>query len=145
MEANNPDLEIFRQQWQDEVTARSRTKASGASRRGLISAQNPIDRSLKLQSKHALPSTELPKDEFEPVDGVSTQAYHDLEDKDEKGRLGSDEYGTHPSDFQSKEPKSALEHYEKAIEREDQGNFGDSVSLYRKAFRVSSIFNDCFE
>lgn len=35
-----------------------------------------------------------------------------------------------------KEPESALEHYEKAVERESQGNLGDSLNLYRKAFRV---------
>jgi F-box protein 9 len=34
------------------------------------------------------------------------------------------------------EPVSALEHYEKAVEREVAGKLGDSLSLYRKAFRV---------
>lgn len=35
-----------------------------------------------------------------------------------------------------KEPETALEHYEKAVERESAGNHGDSIRLYRKAFRV---------
>jgi F-box protein 9 len=34
------------------------------------------------------------------------------------------------------EPVTALEHYEKAVEREAAGNLGDSLRLYRKAFRV---------
>ena len=33
-------------------------------------------------------------------------------------------------------PVSALDHYEKAVEREAAGNLGDSLHLYRKAFRV---------
>lgn len=36
-------------------------------------------------------------------------------------------------------PESALEHYEKAVEKETQGSLGESLSLYRKAFRVCSI------
>ncbi|RQM08392.1 hypothetical protein DH86_00002632, partial [Scytalidium sp. 3C] len=36
----------------------------------------------------------------------------------------------------SREPRTALEHYEKAVERETLGSLGDSLSLYRKAFRM---------
>lgn len=36
-----------------------------------------------------------------------------------------------------KEPSSALEHFEKAVEKEEQGSLGDSLSLYRKAYRVN--------
>lgn len=38
-------------------------------------------------------------------------------------------------------PESALEHYERAVEKETQGSLGESLSLYRKAFRVCSIPN----
>ena len=38
-----------------------------------------------------------------------------------------------------REPESALEHYEKAVERETQGQLGDSLDLYRKAFKVRPI------
>jgi F-box protein 9 len=33
-------------------------------------------------------------------------------------------------------PRSALEHYEKAVEKETEGNLGESLKLYRKAFRM---------
>lgn len=33
---------------------------------------------------------------------------------------------------------SALDHYEAAMEKEAQGNMGDSLKLYRKAYRVRS-------
>jgi F-box protein 9 len=39
----------------------------------------------------------------------------------------------------SSEPVSALDHYEKAVEREAAGKLGDSLSLYRKAFRVRRL------
>jgi len=38
------------------------------------------------------------------------------------------------------EPVSALDHYEKAVEREVAGKLGDSLNLYRKAFRVGRTF-----
>lgn len=35
-------------------------------------------------------------------------------------------------------PGSALEHYERAAEKESEGKLGESLRLYRKAFRVNS-------
>ncbi|UKZ65494.1 uncharacterized protein TrAtP1_006693 [Trichoderma atroviride] len=35
---------------------------------------------------------------------------------------------------------SALDHYEEAMEKEAQGNMGESLRLYRKAYRVSLSF-----
>lgn len=37
----------------------------------------------------------------------------------------------------SREPRSALDHYEQAVESESHGNLAESVKLYRQAFRVS--------
>lgn len=37
-----------------------------------------------------------------------------------------------------KEPQSALEHFEKAVEKEELGSLGDSLKYYRKAFRMDS-------
>lgn len=134
MDTNNPDLETFRKQWQEEVTARLRAKeqalTSIKARASLEKPENPTE-------KVALPPSDVPKEEAEPIDGISTQAYHDLENKEEQSRLGIEGSTHHLNTQTSKEPKSALEHYEKAIEREDQGNLGDSLKLYRQAFRVS--------
>ncbi|KAL9028720.1 MAG: hypothetical protein Q9196_002956 [Gyalolechia fulgens] len=135
MSANNPDLETFRKQWQEEVTARLRAKdqaptsitARGSSEKPDISAE-----------KVALPPSDVPKEVAEPVDGISTQAYHDLENREDENRLGSERSDHRLNTQTSKEPKSALEHYEKAIEREDQGNLGDSLKLYRQAFRLDA-------
>ncbi|KAI4168490.1 MAG: hypothetical protein LQ343_006377 [Gyalolechia ehrenbergii] len=135
MDTNNPDLETFRKQWQEEVTARLRAKeqalTSIKARASLEKPENPTE-------KVALPPSDVPKEEAEPIDGISTQAYHDLENKEEQSRLGIEGSTHHLNTQTSKEPKSALEHYEKAIEREDQGNLGDSLKLYRQAFRLDA-------
>lgn len=140
MDTNNLDLETFRKQWQEEVTARLWVK-EGASKdsKARPFSKRPEDATVKV----ALPPNEVPREEVEPIDGISTQAYHDLEDKEDARRLDVEGCGHHPSAQSLKEPKSALEHYEKAIEREDQGNLGDSLKLYRQAFRVSSYARFC--
>lgn len=133
MDENNADLEIFRKQWQEEVTARSTAKAQTTTS---IKPHSSHERPDKSKVKAALPPSTVSSEEAELVDGIRTQAYHDLDDKDDLRRLGV-EGSKHPQSSQtSKEPQSALEHYEKAIEREDQGNLGDSLNLYRKAYRV---------
>lgn len=40
---------------------------------------------------------------------------------------------------QTKKLESALDHYEEAMEKEAQGNMGDSLQLYRKAYKVRTI------
>ncbi|KAL8835005.1 MAG: hypothetical protein Q9170_003495 [Blastenia crenularia] len=135
MDTNNPDLETFRKQWHEEVTARLRNKEQGFTGSKIPAS---AERSANAAAMVALPPNEILKEESEPVDGISTQAYHDLEDKEDAGKLGVGGSGHHPSKQASEEPTSALEHYEKAIEREDQGNLGDSLKLYRQAFRLDA-------
>ncbi|KAL8753912.1 MAG: hypothetical protein Q9199_004713 [Rusavskia elegans] len=135
MDDNNPDLENFRKQWQEEVTARSTVRAQIPSS---VRAYSSHERPDKSKAKTALPPSNILSEEADVVDGISAQAYHDLDDKDGTRRLGG-EASKYPQSSQvSKEPQSALEHYEKAIEREDQGNLGDSLNLYRKAYRLDA-------
>ncbi|KAL9598487.1 MAG: hypothetical protein Q9219_004460 [cf. Caloplaca sp. 3 TL-2023] len=135
MDSNNPDLETFRKQWQEEVTARLRAKERlpGGNR-----VHESSERRESTTGTLVLPLSEIPKEEAEIVDGVSAQAYHDLENKEDPKRLDVENLGDSQSTHTSKEPESALEHYEKAIEREDQGNLGDSLKLYRQAFRLDA-------
>lgn len=134
MDMNNPDLESFRQKWQDEVNARSK---SHAPRYRGHEAQAQPEKVVVSKPVNALPPSEVHEQEVEPSPGISAQANHDLEDKDDARRLGIDGSRDVPGDQAAEEPKSALEYYEKATERENQGKLGDSVDLYRKAFRVS--------
>ncbi|KAL8672861.1 MAG: hypothetical protein Q9168_002699 [Polycauliona sp. 1 TL-2023] len=134
MDNHNPDLETFRRKWQEEVSARSTSKRLPSNGVRAYRSHERYDRS---ETKTTLPPSNILHPDADEVDGISAQAYHDLDDKDDARRLGVGG-SKHPQSTQSKEPKSALEHFEKAIEREDQGNLGDSVSLYRQAYRLDS-------
>jgi len=69
----------------------------------------------------------------EELDEVTPHVYQNLGEKQHGRRLDE---SSAPSASSSSEPRSALEHYEKAVERESQGSLGDSLNLYRKAFKV---------
>jgi F-box protein 9 len=124
MEEPNPELETFRQQWRAEVSARAQADGNKAAKPSKASRRPPPITSLS--SSIALKSVKEDEDHVEPQtfsspDGSSHPEEH----------VGS-------SSKPGKEPQSALDHYEKAVERESQGSLGDSLDLYRKAFRVSS-------
>lgn len=138
-EPSNPELESFRQQWRAEVSAKSNP---GDSSRAQKSAQPPSKPTARRPSV-------VPRAPPRP----SADAESDNEPSDEDGELVS--APPHHASFEissartavekdvekfsgtaPKEPESALEHYEKAAEREAQGNLGDSLTHYRKAFRI---------
>ena len=121
MEESNPELEQFRQQWRAEVSARSNADGHKASKASKSSRRPPPITSLSSSNK--------PKTQKEDDDEVESQTFG----LDGPGQGGED---GESSQEVPKEPQSALEHYEKAVERENQGSLGDSLDLYRKAFRV---------
>jgi len=134
MEENNPELESFRQQWRAEVSARSKLddsktnpKVNGAqapkSLRRLSGQPGPPEKGKGKQKEDEEASEDIPA--FQSFEVQTRGPSSDNEDIDGFG-----------SKTGSREPRSALEHYEKAVERESQGNLGDSLKLYRKAFRV---------
>lgn len=121
MEDTN-ELERFRQQWREEVSAR----AQASSKAPTAPAKGPHKFSPISQSSASTAPKQLDgNDDHEDYHSAAALPGAKTED-DVHGLPG-------PS---SKEPQSALEHYEAAVEREDQGNLGDSINLYRKAFRV---------
>ena len=142
------ELEKFREKWREEVTARS--KGPGASKNDYVaplSAGTAGTTCTTAISTARRPPQYTRTQEFKkPKDGELDDAlnnsetiqYHDLADKDEARQLGIEGEGVHPSVAASKTPSTALDLYEKAIEREEQGNLGDSVSLYRKAYRLDA-------
>ena len=136
----NPELEDFRKQWKEEVTARSKgASSSGGSRLARPLGTTRSESTTKQTSIAPAPSpwsfANVPRDEG-ALDGLRTQSYHDLEIKEDARKLGNESVGVHPESHINREPCSALEHYEKAVDRESEGNLGDSLNLYRKAFRV---------
>jgi F-box protein 9 len=129
MEQTEEELERFRQQWKEEVTARKRRSRVSAD----LTADQPSSSSSgqkKTPHPHPAARKNHHDDELEP------RSYHDLEEKELGRKIGDESFGTSSSSAKS-EPKTALEHYERAVEKEEQGNLGDSMALYRKAFKVS--------
>ena len=144
----NVELERFREQWKEEVTARSKgplTNKAGQSTQPAGPLNNKTDTAEVTAAKKPPQYTRLVEEnrgkeeqKDAPSHGGEAQNYHDLADEDEARRLGTEGEGIHPSIAASKLPNTALDHYEKAVEREEQGNLGDSVSLYRKAYRLDA-------
>ncbi|MCJ1360663.1 MAG: hypothetical protein MMC33_010672 [Icmadophila ericetorum] len=132
----NPELERFRNQWREEVTARTKT----ASTRDVPKPQAVARRNSKPSSSTIplLPEKIVVGGREEDQDDYEAQGHHDLENRDHLYRLGEEGEGIHPSNAKLKEPRSALEHYEKAVERETEGSLGDSLKLYRKAYRLDA-------
>jgi len=128
MEDSNPDLETFRQQWRAEVEGRNKVDSKKSK--------------LTQNKQHAR------KQAFDDLPSQKGSRHGILEEQlvpqGARRRLSSNrkvidhahEPGEGSKQQFKQEPKSALEHYEKAVEREDQGSLGDSLDLYRKAFKV---------
>ena len=122
------ELEKFRRQWREEVSARNRQPGE--------SGRAPVDVRRGQAKRSGVPhvsSTHL-VDVDRYSEDVEPQVYHDLPDKESTLRLG--EEGQNHDRHTNVEPHSALEHYEHAVEKESKGQLGDSIKHYRKAFRV---------
>ena len=140
-------LEQFRQQWREEVTARSKQgtkqptldqEESSSKRPGGLKPEWSF---LKPPSRH--PAAEVKddadeEDNTEPETSTLIQHIEGLKVKD----IDDDDFSVRGS---SKEPTSALEHYEKAVEKESQGNLGDSLSHYRKAYRLDAKVDQSYK
>ena len=127
----NTELESFRRRWLSDL--RSRTESSGQNE-ATAASQSPR----QFKGNQAPPR--------EP--GASSSRKADLADDDDNYIQGLvfdeppppsgrtlDE--TEPqSTAKENELVSALDHYEEAMEKEASGNMGDSLKLYRKAYRV---------
>ncbi|MCJ1473335.1 hypothetical protein MMC13_001986 [Lambiella insularis] len=145
-EDTHVELERFRKQWREEVVAR--TKAGTSSQQ--IGAKPEARRRSSVQAIRPRPAPSIGHDTKQTVDEDShvsqyPTAYHDLEDKDERRRLEEDTVGIHPSHDRIHEPQSALEHYEKAVEKETQGSLGDSLTHYRKAYRLDDRVDQIYK
>ena len=135
--STNEELETFRKRWKEEVTARSRGDLSSHNNPPAEASGSDSSVRKPPQYSRAEEITAV-KEDHEDQDVSVTRTYHDLEDKDDSRRLGTEGQGIHPSTIAAKKLSTALDHYEKAVEREEQGKLGDSVSLYRKAYKLDA-------
>lgn len=151
MDESSAALEQFRQQWKEEVSARSKQpdkkplesrSAERARRTSDARVERPIH---KPPTRH--PAADIKDD---------SDHYSDAGQKDASGsssmiqrieglsvrHVDDDDFTARGS---SKEPKSALEHFERAVEKESQGNLGDSLSHYRKAYRLDAKVDQSYK
>ncbi|KAF8246377.1 hypothetical protein K440DRAFT_651083 [Wilcoxina mikolae CBS 423.85] len=112
--ADESELSRFRQQWKEEVTARTKASSSSSSSRPPTHKPKVPHFSRGVRA----PDDNSNNDEYEPPTPSSPQRRPSI------------------STATSGIPRSALEHYEKAVEKESEGNLGESLKLYRKAFRM---------
>ncbi|KAI1323521.1 hypothetical protein F5Y16DRAFT_335379 [Xylariaceae sp. FL0255] len=131
------ELESFRQQWREEVSARSKNPRapSPQSQRAGDQPGNSATSHQKHGRRHEPPSSR----------GLSTSTKKPSLDYDED-YVSAPAYGFQNLDTSTKskagepstnaEPKTALDFYEHAVEREATGKLGDSLQLYRTAFRM---------
>jgi F-box protein 9 len=130
MEESNPELESFRQRWKEEVSARTKIEGKNTSNAGSSSS------SCRPQPAPRLGTDRVMKPSEDEDETLHTQASHGFAGFSHGPNNGYEESFTSSSG--SKEPQSAIEHYEKAVEKESQGSLGDSLNHYRKAFKVGS-------
>lgn len=140
-------LEQFRREWKDEVQARARhvgqssqnqhelPRATGKPRRiSDVRVERPMH---KPPTRH--PVADIQDDSAEDQHGDSGASASSSMIQRIEGLSVRD---VDDDDFSIRrpttEPKSALEHYERAVERESQGNLGDSLAHYRKAYRLDA-------
>ncbi|RDL33280.1 uncharacterized protein BP5553_08719 [Venustampulla echinocandica] len=130
MQELDPELEAFRQKWREEVSARaqesSKSKSSAADPSKSKGGGKPLARS-RLPTSHTTKFVEAHDD------GIESQTFGG---SDEPDPSGSNYVEPLSSGEGESVPESALGYYERAVERENQGSLGDSLNLYRKAFRM---------
>jgi F-box protein 9 len=130
MDNSESELESFRRQWRQEVSARNQAHNAGGPSSQAAGSSTTSRQSFRRKAAPAVPSgVHAPRhgdhDLLEPI------SYHDLGEKELGRRIDDPPEPTSPQ-----EPKSALDHYEKAVEQETKGKLGDSMHLYRRAFKV---------
>ena len=148
MEEPDSALEQFRRQWREEVSARTKNKDS----KHLLHVPAETSKLGQDVSRHYRTSTRPPtihpaaaqRDE-DGIDNVDGDYRPSMIDRIEGLRLqgvDDDEFAARGS---SKEPSSALEHYERAVEKESQGNLGASLSHYRQAYRLNDRVDQIYK
>lgn len=124
------ELESFREQWRKEVQSRKAT-ASEAQK------QDDPAESSKSGQRPPRPGPDRPSHL-----GPGKPVAPDFDEDYTQPRAFDDPATSQPTTEapsgteNEREPVTALDHYEKAVERENLGSLGDSLALYRKAFRV---------
>ncbi|OJJ31079.1 hypothetical protein ASPWEDRAFT_72081 [Aspergillus wentii DTO 134E9] len=131
---DNAELESFRRQWREEV-ARRRTQDRAHTSQADNSAFSSTRPQQAPPSHFEVANPKEEEDEEDEQEEHGPTPFDQSEIVHQVGQLSLDGDGAKTS---KKEPKSALEHFERAVEKEEEGSLGDSLQHYRKAYRLDS-------
>ncbi|KAJ5888627.1 hypothetical protein N7495_008668 [Penicillium taxi] len=141
---DNADLEKFRREWREEVAHRSTHRAPPQQRTTAPrpSQFTPTHHEASSRKDHEAegPSPALFDNEAPLARKELSQQVGELPQLLEHLQIES-EHGHEEDGFTRRahhEPNSALEHFERAVEKEAAGNLGDSLQHYRKAYRLDA-------
>ncbi|KIX93436.1 uncharacterized protein Z520_10855 [Fonsecaea multimorphosa CBS 102226] len=148
------ELEQFRQQWKEEVSARSRkpekkpvSSASAQHRQRRTSDGRPERPVNRPPTRH--PAADIKQDDsdhYSDADQAGGSSLTTIQQRTEALKIHNvDDDDFTASASSKKEPTSALEHFERAVERESQGNLGDSLSHYRKAYKLDAKVDQSYK
>ena len=144
--ADESELSRFREQWKEEVTARTQgrgrtlsTSASSSTRPRLTHAHRVLpgkddDTAATPPAPHARRASHSTATALDP----ETEHEVLLGDSVRHPRA------RRPSVIVTTPTTTALEHFETAVQKEHEGNLGDSVRHYRKAFRLDSKVDQAY-
>lgn len=124
---DNAELESFRRQWREEVSRRTKQGPEPS---------QPNPSTLSTPAPRFPPTHHEALDRKEEEDTVIPYDQGEIVQKVGQLHLGQADDDTFEASSSQKEPSSALEHFERAVEREAEGSLGDSLQHYRKAYRV---------
>ncbi|KMU83476.1 hypothetical protein CIHG_01258 [Coccidioides immitis H538.4] len=142
MEFNNQELESFRRQWLEEVSARTR-RPSQPSQPSPKSAGASGEPSRKPRPQHQAADREEEPDFQQSGNPLEPINYEALTEKTQYLTLGpTDDDASVPKTQQA--PSSALELFEEAVNKEAQGSLGDSLALYRKAYKLDARVDQAY-
>lgn len=130
----NSELESFRQQWISDLQHQThdhepQSQSRHDAPRPAASTAGPSRRRGPSVSVSAPPTRPVAAVDENEDDYVQTQSF---DEPPSATRPVHDVSGV----SSRKKLVSALDHYEEAMAKEAQGNMGDSLKLYRKAYRV---------
>lgn len=129
---DNAELESFRRQWREEVARRTKhTKPNIPRPKPTTSSSTSVRPSQFPPIRHEASLRKEEDDEEGATSFGSTEIVQGVSNLS----IVNDEDVFHSRESR-KEPKSALEHFERAVEREAEGKLGDSLQHYRKAYKV---------
>lgn len=150
---DNTELESFRRQWREEVARRARQENNGP-----VVSQSPVpllpEEERFPPTRHAASKRIEDEEREEEFDNDSKGDDDDKKETLEQDRNGKairqmerltlgpaepDVDGDGFGQLLPREPSSALEHFERAVQKEAEGSLGDSLSHYRKAYRVTLL------